>query len=99
MSENHDPVVAESPTPEAGECPVLPGRVHPTAGDANSEWWPRRLNLKILAKNPTVSNPLDEDFDYAEAFKTLDLDAVRHGASPTAQSTSATTPHDRHTMW
>ena len=77
MSENHDPVVAEGPTPESGECPVLPGRVHPTAGDANSEWWPRRLNLKILAKNPAVSNPLGEDFDYAEAFNTLDLAAVK----------------------
>jgi catalase-peroxidase len=77
MSENHDPVVAEGPTPEAGECPVLPGRVHPTAGDANSEWWPRRLNLKILAKNPAVSNPMGEDFDYAEAFSRLDLAAVK----------------------
>jgi catalase-peroxidase len=77
MSENHDPTVAEGPTPEAGECPVLPGRVHPTAGDANSEWWPRRLNLKILAKNPAVSNPMDEDFDYAEAFNSLDLAAVK----------------------
>jgi catalase-peroxidase len=77
MSENHDPVVAEGPTPEAAECPVLPGRVHPTAGDANSEWWPRRLNLKILAKNPAVSNPLGEDFDYAEAFSSLDLAAVK----------------------
>jgi len=77
MSENHDPVVAEGPTPEAAECPVLPGRVHPTAGDANSQWWPRRLNLKILAKNPAVSNPLGEDFDYAEAFNSLDLAAVK----------------------
>src|SRR5271156_3624788 len=77
MSENHDPVVAEGPTPESGECPVLPGRVHPTAGDANSEWWPRRLNLKILAKNPAVSNPMDEDFNYAEAFNSLDLAAVK----------------------
>ena len=77
MSENHDPVVAEGPTPEAGECPVLPGRVHPTAGDANSEWWPNRLNLKILAKNPAVSNPMGEDFDYAEAFNSLDLAAVK----------------------
>src|SRR6202167_371592 len=77
MSENHDPVVAEGATPESGECPVLPGRVHPTAGDANSEWWPRRLNLKILAKNPAVSNPLGEDFDYAEAFNSLDLAAVK----------------------
>jgi catalase-peroxidase len=77
VSENHDPVVAEGSTPEAAECPVLPGRVHPTAGDANSEWWPRRLNLKILAKNPAVSNPMGDDFDYAEAFSTLDLAAVK----------------------
>ncbi|HEV2252685.1 MAG TPA: catalase/peroxidase HPI [Streptosporangiaceae bacterium] len=77
MSENHDPVVAEGPTPESGECPVLPGRVHPTAGDANMQWWPRRLNLKILAKNPAVSNPMGEDFDYAEAFSSLDLAAVK----------------------
>jgi catalase-peroxidase len=77
MSENHDPVVAEGPTPEAAECPVLPGRVHPTAGDANSEWWPRRLNLQILAKNPAVANPMGEDFDYAEEFRTLDLAAVK----------------------
>jgi len=76
MSENHDPVVAEGPTPE-GECPVVPGRVHPTAGDANMQWWPRRLNLKILAKNPAVSNPMGEDFDYAEAFNSLDLAAVK----------------------
>ncbi len=69
MSENHDPVVAEGPTPESAECPVLPGRVHPTAGDANSQWWPRRLNLKILAKNPAVANPMGEDFDYADGVQ------------------------------
>ncbi len=77
MSDNHDPVVVEEETPEAAECPVLPGRVHPTAGDANAQWWPRRLNLKILAKNPAVSNPMGEDFDYAEAFNSLDLAAVK----------------------
>ncbi len=77
MSENHDPVVAEGPAPESGGCPVLPGLVHPTTGDANSEWWPNRLNLKILAKNPAVSNPMGEDFDYAEAFNSLDLTAVK----------------------
>jgi catalase-peroxidase len=86
MSENHDPTVAEGPTPEAAEvtegasaegCPVVHGRVHPTQGDANSEWWPNRLNLKILAKNPAVSNPMGEDFDYAEAFSRLDLAAVK----------------------
>ena len=79
MTENHDPVVTEEPTPEAGAsgCPVSPGLTHPTRGDANQDWWPNRLNLKILAKNPAVANPLGEDFSYAEAFKTLDLPAVK----------------------
>jgi catalase-peroxidase len=77
MSENHDPVVAEGATPESGGCPVVHGLTQPTMGDANQEWWPNRLNLKILAKNPAVANPLGADFDYAEAFKTLDLPAVK----------------------
>ena len=78
MTENHDPVVIEGATPESGECPVVhSGRTHPTMGDANRDWWPNRLNLKILAKNPAVANPLGEEFNYAEAFKTLDLAAVK----------------------
>jgi catalase-peroxidase len=77
MSENHDPVVAESPTPESAECPVVHGRIDPTMGDANREWWPNRINLKLLATNPTVANPMGEDFNYAEEFKTLDLPAVK----------------------
>ena len=76
MSDEHDPTVIEGATPE-GECPFSPGRTHPTMGDANTEWWPNRLNLKILAKNPAVANPMGEDFDYAEAFRTLDLAAVK----------------------
>ncbi|MEA5455137.1 catalase-peroxidase, partial [Sinomonas sp. JGH33] len=61
------------------KCPVAHGaaRVHPTQGVANSEWWPNRLNLKILAKNPAVANPLGAGFDYAAAFGALDLDAVK----------------------
>src|SRR5579859_4825004 len=77
MSENHDPVTAEGPAPEAGGCPVTHGLVQPTMGDANSEWWPNRLNLKILAKNPAVANPLGADFNYAEVFNSLDLAAVK----------------------
>nr|WP_246155259.1 catalase/peroxidase HPI [Saccharopolyspora hirsuta] len=50
---------------------------HPTQGGGNRQWWPNRLNLKILAKNPPVANPMGEDFDYAEAFRSLDLPAVK----------------------
>jgi catalase-peroxidase len=64
--------------PEAGGCPFSPERApHPTQGGGNSGWWPERLNLKILAKNPAVANPLGEDFDYAAAFNGLDLAAVK----------------------
>jgi len=62
------------------QCPIphVAGRQpHPTQGSQNRTWWPNALNLKILAKNPAVRNPLDEDFDYAKAFAALDLAAVK----------------------
>jgi catalase-peroxidase len=64
---------------EAAEgCPVIHGDLpHPTSGNANREWWPEQLNLKILAKNGEARNPLDPGFDYKAAFEALDLDAVK----------------------
>ncbi|MFF1545448.1 catalase/peroxidase HPI [Streptomyces sp. NPDC058291] len=79
MTENHDAIVTEPKDAEAGGCPVAHGgrALHPTQGGGNRQWWPERLNLKILAKNPAVANPLGEDFDYAAAFEALDLAAVK----------------------
>jgi len=77
MSENHDPAVVEDATPESGGCPVVHSLTHPTQGDANQDWWPNRLNLKILAKNPAVANPMGGEFNYAQAFKTLNLPTVK----------------------
>lgn len=79
MSENHDAIVVDAKSEgEGGGCPVAHGRAaHPTQGGGNGQWWPDRLNLKILAKNPAVANPLGEEFDYAEAFNGLDLAAVK----------------------
>jgi catalase-peroxidase len=78
MAENPDAIVTDAKTEGGGGCPVAHGRApHPTQGGGNRQWWPERLNLKILAKNPAVTNPLGEGFDYAEAFKTLDLAAVK----------------------
>jgi catalase-peroxidase len=81
-NENHDPLVIEEETPEAaaetvGGCPVLHAMPHPTQGDANFDWWPHKLNLKILAKHHPASNPMGADFNYAEAFSSLDLAAVK----------------------
>ncbi|WP_214411363.1 catalase/peroxidase HPI [Sphaerisporangium fuscum] len=78
MSENHDAIVTDPKSGDEGGCPVAHQRaLHPTQGGGNRQWWPERLNLKILAKNPAVANPLGEDFNYAEAFKSLDLAAVK----------------------
>ncbi|MEU2657769.1 catalase/peroxidase HPI [Streptomyces sp. NPDC007325] len=78
MSENLDAPGGDVTAEGAGGCPVAHGRAaHPTQGGGNRQWWPNRLNLRILAKNPAVGNPLGEDFDYAEAFKALDLAAVK----------------------
>ncbi|MEU7034407.1 catalase/peroxidase HPI [Streptomyces sp. NPDC046237] len=79
MSENHDALVTDAKAEGAGGCPVAhtARAAHPTQGGGNRQWWPERLNLKILAKNPAVANPLGEEFDYAEAFKALDLAAVK----------------------
>ncbi|MQA04962.1 MAG: catalase/peroxidase HPI [Streptosporangiales bacterium] len=78
MSENQAAGAADATT-EGGGCPVVHGGrlPHPTHGDTNSAWWPSRLNLKILAKNPAVADPMGEEFDYAEEFNSLDLAAVK----------------------
>ena len=57
------------------KCPVM-GHSH--AGTiANQRWWPNQLNLKVLHQNPPSTNPMGEDFNYAEEFKTLDLEALQ----------------------
>jgi catalase-peroxidase len=60
------------------KCPFSNGaRKHTVAGTpTNANWWPNQLNLKILHQHSQLSNPMGEDFNYAEEFKTLDLDAV-----------------------
>src|SRR2546429_72298 len=77
MSETHDAVAGDASTRNGG-CPIAhEGLTDPTRGDANRDWWPNRLNLKILAKNPVEANPMGGEFNYAEEFKTLDLPAVK----------------------
>ena len=63
----------------AGKCPVMHGAPkHATyGGRSNRDWWPNQLNLRILHQHSPQSNPMGEAFNYAEEFKTLDLEAVR----------------------
>jgi len=61
------------------KCPFLNGEMNHAAGSgpSNRDWWPNQLNLNILRQNSSLTNPMDEDFDYTEAFKSLDLKAVK----------------------
>ena len=61
------------------KCPVTGGVDKPTArrGPSNQNWWPNQLNLKVLHQNSPVSNPMGEEFNYAEEFKKLDLEALK----------------------
>ncbi len=64
---------------QGGKCPVT-GRTGGHVGGrgtSNKDWWPNQLNLKILHQHSDKSNPMDEDFNYAEEFKKLDLAAVK----------------------
>jgi catalase-peroxidase len=71
----------ESNTMDKSEsnCPFHNGASRQTAGGGtkNRDWWPNKLNLDILRQHSSLSNPMDEDFDYAEEFKKLDLEAVK----------------------
>ena len=88
MAHEHDAAVgdmnvesADGPvsTEDAGGCPVAHERsAYPVeGGNSNQRWWPTRLNLKILAKNPAETDPMGEGFDYAAEFASLDLAAVK----------------------
>ncbi len=70
----------ENNTNDINKCPVYNGTLKHnvgTNGTKNQDWWPERLKLDILRQHPTASNPMGEDFKYAEAFKTLDLEALK----------------------
>lgn len=63
-----------------GKCPFTGAtskQIIGGGGTANRDWWPNQLKLNILRQNSNLSNPMDKDFNYAEEFKSLDLQAVK----------------------
>jgi len=64
---------------EDSKCPVTGRTNKPTAGGGTSirDWWPNQLNLKVLHQHSAMSNPMGEEFNYAEEFKKLDLETVK----------------------
>ena len=65
---------------EESKCPFTGATSKKTAGagQTNQDWWPNQLKLNILRQNSSLSNPMGESFNYAEEFKSLDLDAVKN---------------------
>ena len=69
--------MSEQTRESTGKCPFMGGQMHTTAGaPSNADWWPNQLKLSILHQHSEKSDPMGGAFNYAEAFKTLDLDAV-----------------------
>ena len=64
----------------SGKCPFNHGSLKSSVGGGgtrNNHWWPNQLKLNILRQNSALSNPLKKDFNYAEEFKKLDLQALK----------------------
>ena len=74
MPEDTQPVVEAQTEPKAGGCPmqIKP----PVEGGSNRDWWPNAVNLKMLQKDPEAINPMDPGYDYREAVKSLDVEAL-----------------------
>ncbi len=67
------------PTNGEAKCPFTSNVIKKVAGGgtSNRDWWPNQLKLNILRQHSSLSNPMGEDFNYAEEFKSLDLEAVK----------------------
>ncbi len=61
----------------AGKCPVMHGSATSSKPTSTKDWWPEALNVEILHQHDARSNPMDPDFDYHEALKSLDVDALK----------------------
>ncbi len=74
---NEDNVMPAQEGASASKCPVLHDAYTATGSMANQHWWPNMLNLRVLNKNSPLIDPMGEEFDYAEEFESLDLNAVK----------------------
>ena len=82
MSESENPVIP-SPEPQGTHRPR-----------SNQDWWPNRLNLQVLHQHSSRSNPMDEDFDYAEAFRKLDVEELKRDVAEVMRTSQDWWPAD-----
>ena len=82
MSESENPVIP-SPEPQGTHRPR-----------SNQDWWPNRLNLQVLHQHSSRSNPMDEDFDYTEEFKKLDVEELKRDVADVMRTSQDWWPAD-----
>jgi catalase-peroxidase len=85
----------ENRAPHENKCP-FPSGGYTRLGSSqpNAQWWPNQLNVNMLHQHPNASDPMDDDFNYAREFKTLDLDAVRKDIGAVLTNSQAWWPAD-----
>lgn len=76
MPEQHPPITETTTGAASNGCPVVGHMKYPVEGGGNQDWWPNRLNLKVLHQNPAVADPMGAAFDYAAEVATIDVDAL-----------------------
>ncbi|MGB2399782.1 MAG: catalase-peroxidase, partial [Candidatus Puniceispirillaceae bacterium] len=78
------------------KCPVMHGGLtsNNTTGTSNKDWWPNQLNLSILHQHDKKTNPYAENFDYREAFKTIDYKALKQDLHDLMTDSQAWWPAD-----
>jgi catalase-peroxidase len=79
QNQHTDPAKTSYNVNSGEKCPFSGGTVKQTAGNGtnNNDWWPNQLKLNILRQHSNLVNPMDDDFDYAKAFKSLDFKALK----------------------
>ncbi|KAH8648477.1 bifunctional catalase-peroxidase Cat2 [Xylariales sp. PMI_506] len=79
---------------EAKQCPFHTNSGVAGSGTTNQEWWPEQLKLNVLRQHNATSNPLDKDFDYVEAFKTIDYEALKKDIAEVVTTSNPLWPAD-----
>ncbi|MFC3913881.1 catalase/peroxidase HPI [Pseudaeromonas sharmana] len=85
--------MSDKPTASGGKCPFMHG-AQSSQSRSVTDWWPKSLNLDILHQHDSKTDPMDADFDYAAAFKTLDLEAVKRDLRQLMTDSQAWWPAD-----